>query len=52
MKKNLIAGLILIILISCLFVVAIYVWNGMYANILLFVYDEDGHCFYIYEWDS
>ena len=26
--------------------------NGMYANILLFVYDEDGHCFYIYEWDS
>ena len=26
--------------------------DGMYANILLFVYDEDGHCFYIYEWDS
>ena len=26
--------------------------DGIYANILLFVYDEEGKCFYIYEWDS
>ena len=25
---------------------------GMYRNIDLYVYDEDGHCFYIYKWDS
>lgn len=25
---------------------------GMYRNIVLYVYDEDGRCFYIYKWDS
>lgn len=26
--------------------------EGIYRNIELYVYDEDGRCFYIYKWDS
>ena len=25
---------------------------GMYRNIVLYAYDEEGRCFYIYKWDS
>lgn len=26
--------------------------GGMYRNIILYAYDEDGRCFYAYKWDS
>lgn len=26
--------------------------DGIYSNIILYVYDEDGRCFYAYKWDS